>query len=71
MTTSKQITGDIMKLHEQVKQLKDEKELLLEGIADIKSYLYSDKFKHDTTVQISDIDLRLNEMLNNLYKIEV
>lgn len=59
-----------MKLHEQVIQLKAEKELLLEGIAEVKAYLYSDKFKRDTTVQISDIDLRLNEMLNNLYKIE-
>lgn len=59
-----------MKLHEQVIQLKAEKELLLEGIADLKSYLYSDKFKKDTTVQISDIDLRLIEVLHNLYKIE-
>jgi len=59
-----------MKLHEQVNQLKAEKEVLLEGIKEIKQYLYSDKFKKDTTVQISDIDLRLNEMLNNLYKIE-
>jgi hypothetical protein len=37
----------------------------------LKQYLYSDKFKRDTTVQISDIDLRLNEILNQLYKIEV
>lgn len=70
MTTSKQSIGATMKLHEQVTQLKAEKELLLEGIAEVKAYLYSDKFKHDTTVQISDIDLRLIEVLNNLYKIE-
>ena len=60
----------IMKLHEQVNQLKDEKEVLFEGIKELKQYLYSDKFKRDTTVQISDIDLRLNEILNQLYKIE-
>jgi hypothetical protein len=60
-----------MKLHEQVNQLKDEKEVLFEGIKELKQYLYSDKFKRDTTVQISDIDLRLNEILNQLYKIEV
>ena len=59
-----------MKLHEQVNQLKDEKEVLLQGIKELKQYLYSDKFKRDTTVQISDIDLRLNEILNQLYKIE-
>ena len=60
-----------MKLHEQVNHLKDEKEVLFEGIKELKQYLYSDKFKRDTTVQISDIDLRLNEILNQLYKIEV
>ena len=59
-----------MKLHEQVNQLKAEKEVLLEGIKELKQYLYSSKFKSDTTVQISDIDLRLNEILNQLYKIE-
>ena len=60
-----------MKLHEQVNQLKDEKEVLFQGIKELKQYLYSDKFKSDTTVQISDIDLRLNEVLNQLYKIEI
>ena len=59
-----------MKLHEQVNQVNQEKEVLFQGIKELKTYLYSDKFKSDTTVQISDIDLRLNEILNQLYKIE-
>lgn len=60
-----------MRLHEQVKQLKAEKELLLEGLSELQRYIYSSKFHQDTTVQISDIDLRIIEIKNDLFKLEV
>jgi len=60
-----------MKLHEQVKQLKAEKESLLDGIIELQRYINSSKFYQDTTVQISDIDLRINEIKKDLFKLEV
>jgi aryl carrier-like protein len=60
-----------MKLHLQVKQLKAEKELLLEGLDEIRRYIFSEKFYQEPRVNIADIDLRINEIKNDLFRLEV
>lgn len=59
-----------MKLPDQVAQYKAEKLVLMEGLKELRQYLASPKFAVDTTVQIADIELRINEILNCLYRIE-
>jgi hypothetical protein len=34
------------------------------GIAELRAYLASDKFRSDTTVQVADVDRRLQEILS-------
>ena len=55
-----------MKLHIQVKQLKKEKEILQEGINEIRRYLMSEKFHKDTSVNRQDILNRFEDIQNNL-----
>ena len=51
-----------MRLHEQVKQQALIIALYEEHITVLNSYLNSNKFDFDTTVQVSDISLRLTEL---------
>jgi hypothetical protein len=51
-----------MRLHEQVKHQAGIIEQYREHLDDIRRYLNSSKFDIDTTVQVSDIILRLNEL---------
>lgn len=39
------------------------------GIGELERYLASPKFREDTTVQVSDIFLRLNEIKNAVSKL--
>ena len=36
------------------------------GINDLRAYLMSEKFHHDTRVQVNDVLLRLNELLHEI-----
>jgi hypothetical protein len=60
-----------MKLHEQVKAQKLIIEQYEEGLNDLRCYLNSSKFHVDTTVQVSDIMLRLDEVKHELFKLEI
>ena len=60
-----------MKLHEQVKALQAEKEVLVQGMNNLRRYLNSDKFHEDTTVQVADILHRMQEITNDLYDLEI
>jgi hypothetical protein len=53
-----------MRLHEQVKSLREEVDALRGGVMGLKFYLSSDKFRDDTTVQVSDVLRRLREIEN-------
>ena len=55
-----------MRLHLQVKQLKVEKEILIEGINEIRRYLMSEKFHKDTSVNKQDILNRFEDIQQNL-----
>ena len=48
-------------------KLKKENEIYKETINDLLDYLRSEKFHHDTTVQVKDIFLRVDEMNNRLF----
>ena len=56
-----------MKLHEQVAHYKELHRLAIEGIQEIQSYLYLEKFHVDIMVNKNDILLRLNELDNALF----
>lgn len=60
-----------MRLHDQVKQLEREKQILVNGVAEIKRYLNSVKFSQDINVNKNDILMRLNEIDNDLFCVEV
>lgn len=51
-----------MKLHDQVTALKAELAIYEDSIMELNRYLNSSKFDFDTTVQVSDISLRLSEL---------
>lgn len=62
-----------MKLHEQVIELKAQKELAIEAIYDFSSLLSSDKFKNTDTemnnwINISDVQSQLRIILDALQK---
>ena len=57
-----------MKLHEQVKYLDKQLSIYEEHLFSINQYLNSSKFDVDTTVQVSDISLRLTELRLALFK---
>ena len=59
-----------MKLHLQVKQLKAEKEILIEGINDIRRYLMTEKFRTDTSVNKQDILNRFEDIQMNLNDVD-
>jgi len=59
-----------MRLHLQVKQLKAEKEVLIEGINEIRRYLSSEKFYKDTSVNKQDIFNRFEDIQNNLDELD-
>ena len=58
-------------LHEQVKVHQDILATYKEHMNDIRRYLNSSKFNQDTTVQVGDIMLRLNELDNEIFFKEV
>lgn len=51
-----------MKLHEQVKDMKDRLEFAKQELADLEKYLLSSKFHDDTTVQVKDILNRIVDL---------
>ena len=62
-----------MKLHEQVKELKQNKADCIQAIYDLSSYLSLDKFKNTDTelknyVQISDVQRYLADIMHELTK---
>lgn len=60
-----------MHLHEQVKQLTAEKEIVKNGLLELRRYLNSSKFANDIYVNKDDILLRLNEIDNALFLEEI
>lgn len=52
-----------MRLHEQVKALKAENEILKENLHLLQVYLMSSKFHEDTTVQTKDVLNRIAEIV--------
>lgn len=55
-----------MRLHEQVNQLKKEKEIFINGINEIRRYLNSEKFSIDTYVNKQDIISRFNNIFDDI-----
>lgn len=60
-----------MRLHETVKQQALIIEEYEQSIASLNAYLNSSKFDTDTTVQVSDISLRLTELRLAVWSIEL
>lgn len=60
-----------MHLHEKVKLQHEMIIQYRQGLNELRRYLNSDKFRLDTTVQISDVILRLNELDNDLILLEI
>jgi len=54
-----------MRLHEQRDVLLARLDGYREGLEDLQRYLHGSKFNVDTTVQVSDILMRLQEIDNN------
>lgn len=59
-----------MRLHEQVKQQARIIQAYAEHVSTLNAYLNSIKFDIDTTVQVSDISLRLTELRLAVWKAE-
>lgn len=53
-----------------IKRLKQENEILKQGLKDLLKYVNSSKFSVDPYVNKSDIDLRINEIENALFYVE-
>lgn len=53
-----------------IKRLKQENEVLKQGLKDLLKYVNSEKFSIDPYVNRSDIDLRINEIENTLFYID-
>ena len=60
-----------MRLHEQVKHYKALHQTTINGLNEIVSYLNSPKFSVDINVNKNDILMRLNELDNELFLLEV
>lgn len=58
-------------IHLQLGSAKKQLAAYEEHIAELERYLASPKFKTDTTVQISDVQLRLHEMKREVWKHEL
>ena len=58
-----------MRLHEKVKVQQEIIETYEESINELRRYLNSSKFSVDTTVQTSDVIMRLDELKHDLFKI--
>jgi hypothetical protein len=65
VTVSKGRQGYINTLIDSVTNLKMREQNLLAGLEAIKRYLCSSKFHQDTTVQVGDILLRMEEIKTN------
>ena len=50
-----------MRIQDQIKYHKRAAQLRADGLKELRDYIASDKFKHDTYINISDIQLRLSE----------
>jgi len=53
-------------LVEQREQLKDDLNKCADAVLHLLSYLHSDKFRYDTTVQVQDVLLRLADVTDHL-----
>jgi hypothetical protein len=53
-----------------IKKLKQENELLKQGLKDLLKYIHSEKFSVDPYVNKSDIELRINEIENAVFHID-
>ena len=60
-----------MRLHDQVKHQNDLIETYETGILEIRQYLSSPKFYDDSSVNIADIFLRLDEMRADILRIDI
>ena len=60
-----------MRLHEQVKLQSEIIQQYKEDIADLRRHLNSSKFHQDTTIQVNDVLLKLNELDNEVFFKEV
>ena len=59
-----------MRLHEQVTQQAEVIAAYEEHIMALNTYINSSKFDYDTTVQVSDISLRLTELRLAIWSVE-
>jgi hypothetical protein len=59
-----------MRLHEQVKVLKAENEVLEDGLKSLRSYLNSAKFGVDIMVNKNDVLLRIEEIQHSVQSVE-
>jgi len=60
MNYIKQLQADVIRLKAQVEDAND-------AVVDLRSYLFSDKFSNDTTVQVTDVLNRLNPVSRALW----
>ena len=58
-------------LKARLEQATRELDLYRESIAELNSYLNSSKFDIDTTVQVSDISLRITELRLALLRVDI
>jgi len=63
------LAKQIITLNTQNEVLRERNQLLQEGMTDLLSYVAGRKFFHDTRVQTGDIMLRINEVLNEVMKV--
>ena len=62
-----QIKGYIMKLHDRVKHQKELLSMYSAWLDELSYHLSTPKFHVDTTIQVSDIQLRISEIKINLF----
>ncbi len=56
-----------MKLHDRVKHQQELLSMYSDWIEDLSYHLSTPKFWEDTTIQVSDIQLRISEIKRNLF----
>lgn len=56
-----------MKLHDRVKHQKELLSLYSDWVDELSYHLSMPKFHEDTTIQVSDIQLRISEIKRNLF----
>ncbi len=61
----------IRQLKQNVAKAKAYETAMHEGLIQLKAYLCSDKFRTDTTVQVGDVLLRLEEIETNAWRAEM